>query len=186
MAFEPPWILAPSFLECLMISGLPLDQAAQTIREIIRSTRRMPPTAAAPSPAEPPIVRYALPEVARLDRPLDCETLDIPTSTITAVGKMYGDVWAMPRDICARVEFWAVDVKRLFPPTTIKRSGFRNPSDALLVANGVAGIKNGKFANAFQAAKVLGPQASDPADVDQKIDRLRKAIAKEVAKDRQS
>jgi hypothetical protein len=173
MAFEPPWMLAPAFLEQLINSGLDSDQAAQAIREIIRSTEPMPPWAAGVGPFQTSYVRYRIPEVERLDQPLDCETLVIPTSTIEAVGKMYGAVWAMPNIFRARVEFWTTDVRRLFPPIAIE-TRFRDPSVAPLVAAGLAGIKKGKFTGPLQAAKALIPQGSV-----QEIDRLRKAIAKE-------
>jgi hypothetical protein len=184
MAIDIPWILAPDFLDRILASGLERDQATLTIREIIRSTRPMPRWALAPGPAEPLMVRYALPEVARLDRPLDCRTLDIPASTIEAVGKMFGNVWAMPGFFHARIEFWTADVKRLFPDCTVDDTKFRNASDARLIVQAVRGIESGEFSNALQAAKAVAKHAAGPS-LEQNTDRLRKAIRQRIAKDRQ-
>jgi hypothetical protein len=177
MAFEPPWILAPTFLEQLTDSGLDPDQAVLTIREIIRSTKRMPRWALAPGPAEPSFVRYALPEVARLDRPLNCQTLDISTSTISAFGEMYG-VEAWPHEFRARVEFWAADAKRLFPPRTTIESSGRVPGDPALVLEAFRLMQEGWTKNA--AATAVAPRAggnSLPAS----IKRITRALDKKIA-----
>jgi hypothetical protein len=178
MAIELPWILAPDFLDRILASGLERDQATQTVQEIIRSTRPMPPTAMAPSAAEPQIVRYALPEVRRLDRPLDCRTLDIPTSTIEVVGKMFGDVWAMPDVFRARVEFCTEDVRRLFLPLTKIESSGRVPGDPALVREAFDLMQGGLTKNA--AACAVAPRAGGNS-LPSSVKRITRALDKMIA-----
>lgn len=178
MAFEPPWMLAPAFLECLVASGLSHDHANETMREIIRSTRRMPAQALAPGPAEPPTVRYALPEIERLDHPLDAGTLEIVSSTIHAVGKRFGVPYAQPEHMRTRIEFWTADAKRMFPARTKIEISGRVAGDAALVIEAWQLMQAGSTKNA--AASAVAPRAGGNS-VPASIKRITRALDKMIA-----
>ena len=71
------------------------------------------------------------------------------------------------------------------PMPSPAKSKYRHPGDATLVREGVEAIRNGLASNPFQAARLLYGRAEGSSD-NQKIDRLRKSIGQQIAKDRQS
>jgi hypothetical protein len=71
------------------------------------------------------------------------------------------------------------------PMPTVTKSRYRHPSDEALVREGLEAISTGRASNALQAAKLVYSRAEGTSDL-QKLDRLRKLISKQIAKDRQS
>jgi hypothetical protein len=71
------------------------------------------------------------------------------------------------------------------PMPTVTTSKYRHPSDEALVREGLEAISTGRASNPLQAAKLVHLRAEGTSD-QQKLDRLRKLISKQIAKDRQS